>query len=105
MTTALDFMRKKKDLKAVSLKLKTRWMKRPLDSSEEEWKEKWRCPLRPGRKPVVSAGDVMMSVPVTIPCQGTTETDDLCGRCVRIGEMPSCCSTETFACFCEQNPL
>ena len=42
---------------------------------------------------------------VIVPCQGVTEPGELCGRCVRIEEMPSCCSMGTFGCFCEHNPL
>jgi bidirectional [NiFe] hydrogenase diaphorase subunit len=40
-----------------------------------------------------------------VPCQGVKEPGELCGRCVRLEEMPNCCSMGTFGCFCEQNPL
>ncbi len=42
---------------------------------------------------------------VIVPCQGIKEPGELCGRCVRVEEMPNCCPTGTFGCFCEQNPL
>src|SRR4030066_2163671 len=34
-----------------------------------------------------------------VPCQGVKEAGELWGRCVRIEEMPSCCSLGTFGCF------
>jgi coenzyme F420 hydrogenase subunit beta len=40
-----------------------------------------------------------------VPCHGVKEPGELCGRCVRIEEIPTCCSMTTFGCFCEQNPL
>ena len=40
-----------------------------------------------------------------VPCQGVKEPPELCGKCVRIEEMPMCCPTGTFGCFCEQNSL
>ena len=42
---------------------------------------------------------------VIIPCQGVQEPGELCGKCVRIEDIPTCCSMGTFGCFCEQNPL
>jgi len=40
-----------------------------------------------------------------VPCQGIKEPGEFCGRCVRLEEIPGCCSTATFGCFCERNPL
>ena len=40
-----------------------------------------------------------------IPCQGIKEPGELCGRCTRLEEIPGCCPSGTFGCFCEQNPL
>ncbi len=40
-----------------------------------------------------------------VPCQGVKVPGELCGRCVRLEEMPSCCPEGTFGCFCEKNPL
>ncbi len=40
-----------------------------------------------------------------VPCQGVKEPPELCGKCVRIEDTPTCCSMTTFGCFCEQNPL
>jgi len=40
-----------------------------------------------------------------VPCQGVKEPGELCGRCVRLEEMPTCCPNATFGCFCELNPL
>src|SRR4030042_424027 len=42
---------------------------------------------------------------VRFPMEGVKEPGELCGRCVRIEEMPDCCPMGTFGCFCEQNPL
>ena len=42
---------------------------------------------------------------VIIPCQGRKDPGELCGRCLRLEEIPNCCSNETFGCFCEKNPL
>ncbi|MCX5887267.1 MAG: hypothetical protein NT096_15370, partial [Proteobacteria bacterium] len=42
---------------------------------------------------------------LVIPCQGVKDLGELCGRCVRVEEMASCCSAPTFGCFCERNPL
>jgi NADH dehydrogenase/NADH:ubiquinone oxidoreductase subunit G len=42
---------------------------------------------------------------VIVPCQGIKEPGELCGRCIRLEEMPNCCPGGTFGCFCEQNPL
>src|SRR4030043_843643 len=42
---------------------------------------------------------------VIVPCQGVTEPGELCGRCVRIEDLPTCCEMGTFGCFCEHNPL
>jgi bidirectional [NiFe] hydrogenase diaphorase subunit len=39
------------------------------------------------------------------PCQGIQEPGELCGKCLRLEEMPMCCSNSTFGCFCERNPL
>jgi len=39
------------------------------------------------------------------PCPGIKEPGELCGRCTRLEEMPNCCPTGTFGCFCERNPL
>lgn len=40
-----------------------------------------------------------------IPCQGVKEPGELCGKCLRLEEMPFCCLMGTFGCFCENNPL
>jgi len=40
-----------------------------------------------------------------IPCQGMKDPAELCGRCTRLEEIPNCCPSGTFGCFCEQNPL
>ncbi len=40
-----------------------------------------------------------------IPCQGIKESSELCGKCLRLEDMPFCCSMGTFGCFCERNPL
>lgn len=40
-----------------------------------------------------------------VPCQGIKDPGELCGRCRRLEDTPSCCSTSTFGCFCERNPL
>jgi NADH dehydrogenase/NADH:ubiquinone oxidoreductase subunit G len=40
-----------------------------------------------------------------VPCQGVKEPGELCGRCTRLEEMPSCCPNGTFGCFCDRNPL
>jgi NADH dehydrogenase/NADH:ubiquinone oxidoreductase subunit G len=40
-----------------------------------------------------------------IPCQGVKEPGELCGKCLRLEEMPFCCPMGTFGCFCENNPL
>jgi len=40
-----------------------------------------------------------------IPCHGVKEPGELCGRCVLLDEMPKCCPTNTFGCFCDKNPL
>ncbi len=42
---------------------------------------------------------------MVVPCQGVKEPGELCGRCVRMEEIPTCCPMETFGCFCDQNPL
>ncbi len=42
---------------------------------------------------------------MVVPCQGVKEPGELCGRCVRIEETPTCCPMGTFGCFCDQNPL
>jgi len=40
-----------------------------------------------------------------IPCQGIKIPGELCGKCIRPDDMPFCCPTGTFGCFCENNPL
>ena len=40
-----------------------------------------------------------------IPCQGYKEPGELCGKCLRLEDMPFCCPLGTFGCFCERNPL
>jgi NADH dehydrogenase/NADH:ubiquinone oxidoreductase subunit G len=40
-----------------------------------------------------------------MPCPGMKDPGELCGRCIRLEEMPKCCPSGTFGCFCEQNPL
>jgi NADH dehydrogenase/NADH:ubiquinone oxidoreductase subunit G len=40
-----------------------------------------------------------------IPCQGISIPGVLCGKCMKPDEMPFCCPTGTFGCFCENNPL
>jgi bidirectional [NiFe] hydrogenase diaphorase subunit len=40
-----------------------------------------------------------------IPCNGIKEPGELCGRCTRLEEIPGCCPSGTFGCFCERNPL
>jgi len=42
---------------------------------------------------------------VIVPCQGVKEPGELCGKCVRLEEMPKCCPMGTFGCFCDKNPL
>lgn len=42
---------------------------------------------------------------MVVPCQGIKEIGELCGKCVRIEEIPTCCPMGTFGCFCEKNPL
>jgi len=42
---------------------------------------------------------------MVIPCEGIKEPGELCGRCIRYEDMPACCNTGTFGCFCERNPL
>lgn len=42
---------------------------------------------------------------IIAPCGGIQEPGELCGRCVRLEEMPKCCPNGTFGCFCDQNPL
>ena len=42
---------------------------------------------------------------IIVPCQGVKEPGELCGRCTRLEEMPSCCPMGTFGCFCDRNPL
>jgi len=42
---------------------------------------------------------------IVVPCDGVKDPAELCGRCVRLEEMPNCCPHGTFGCFCEQNPL
>ncbi len=42
---------------------------------------------------------------VIVPCQGVIEPGEFCGRCVRLEDIPTCCSMGTFGCFCEHNPL
>lgn len=42
---------------------------------------------------------------MVVPCQGVKEPGELCGRCVRLEEIPTCCPMSTFGCFCDQNPL
>ena len=40
-----------------------------------------------------------------IPCQGVKIPGELCGKCLRLEEMPFCCPMGTFGRFCERNPL
>jgi len=40
-----------------------------------------------------------------IPCQGVKVPGELCGKCLRLEDMPFCCSMGTFGCFCQRNPL
>jgi bidirectional [NiFe] hydrogenase diaphorase subunit len=40
-----------------------------------------------------------------IPCQGVKIPGELCGKCMRSDDLPLCCPTGTFGCFCEKNPL
>jgi NADH dehydrogenase/NADH:ubiquinone oxidoreductase subunit G len=40
-----------------------------------------------------------------IPCQGVKVPGELCGRCLRLEDMPFCCPLGTFGCSCERNPL
>ena len=40
-----------------------------------------------------------------IPCQGFKVPGELCGRCLRLEDMPFCCPMGTFGCFCDRNPL
>lgn len=40
-----------------------------------------------------------------IPCQGIKVPGELCGKCLRLEDMPFCCSLGTFGCSCERNPL
>jgi bidirectional [NiFe] hydrogenase diaphorase subunit len=40
-----------------------------------------------------------------IPCQGVKVPGELCGKCLRLEDMPFCCSLGTFGCSCERNPL
>jgi NAD-dependent dihydropyrimidine dehydrogenase PreA subunit len=42
---------------------------------------------------------------VIVPCEGTKDPGELCGRCLRPEDLPKCCSQGTFGCFCERNPL
>jgi len=42
---------------------------------------------------------------VIVPCMGVKDPGELCGRCVRLEELPKCCPQGTFGCFCEKNPL
>jgi NADH dehydrogenase/NADH:ubiquinone oxidoreductase subunit G len=42
---------------------------------------------------------------VVIPCDGVKDPGELCGKCVRLDEIPNCCEFGTFGCFCEHNPL
>lgn len=42
---------------------------------------------------------------VVVPCHGVKEPGELCAKCIRIEETPTCCSMTTFGCFCDQNPL
>ena len=42
---------------------------------------------------------------VIVPCQGTKDPGELCGRCRLPEENPKCCPSGTFGCFCERNPL
>lgn len=40
-----------------------------------------------------------------IPCQGIKVPGQLCGRCLRMDEMPYCCTLGSFGCWCDHNPL
>jgi NADH dehydrogenase/NADH:ubiquinone oxidoreductase subunit G len=40
-----------------------------------------------------------------IPCQGVKIPGELCGRCLRMDEMPYCCTLGSFGCSCDHNPL
>ncbi len=40
-----------------------------------------------------------------VPCQGVKDPGELCGKCRLPEENPKCCSSGTFGCFCERNPL
>ena len=42
---------------------------------------------------------------IIVPCEGIKHPGELCGRCTRLEELPKCCPTGTFGCFCERNPL
>jgi len=42
---------------------------------------------------------------IEIPCQGIKIPGELCGRCLRMDEMPYCCPLGSFGCSCEHNPL
>lgn len=42
---------------------------------------------------------------IEIPCAGIKVPGELCGRCMRMDEMPYCCSLGSFGCWCENNPL
>jgi bidirectional [NiFe] hydrogenase diaphorase subunit len=42
---------------------------------------------------------------VIVPCEGAKDPGELCARCIRLEELPKCCSQGTFGCFCEKNPL
>ena len=42
---------------------------------------------------------------VVVPCHGVKEPGELCGKCIRLDEIPNCCDFGTFGCFCEHNPL
>ena len=40
-----------------------------------------------------------------IPCQGVKVPGELCGKCLRLEDLPFCCPMGTFGCFCDRNPL
>jgi NADH dehydrogenase/NADH:ubiquinone oxidoreductase subunit G len=40
-----------------------------------------------------------------VPCQGIKDPGELCGKCLRLEETAKCCTSGTFGCFCEKNPL
>ncbi len=40
-----------------------------------------------------------------VPCQGSKNPGELCGKCVQLEQNPKCCTSATFGCFCEKNPL